>query len=65
MLKALISGLVGAVALNLVHESIRQFSDRAPRVDLLGQQAIAETYEFFDHEPPAKTSFTQWLWLAT
>lgn len=54
MLKALISGFVGALALNLIHETARQFSDAAPRVDLLGQQAIAETYEFFGSEPPAK-----------
>lgn len=54
MLNALISGFVGAVVLNLVHETARQFSDKAPRVDLLGQQAIAETYRYFDTEPPAK-----------
>lgn len=54
MLKALASGLLGAVVLNLVHESVRQFSDQAPRVDLLGQQAIAETYEYFGAKPPAK-----------
>jgi hypothetical protein len=54
MLKALASGLFGAVVLNLVHETVRQFSDQAPRVDLLGQQAIAETYEYFDAEPPEK-----------
>ncbi|HEX8396490.1 MAG TPA: hypothetical protein VF644_03645 [Pyrinomonadaceae bacterium] len=54
MLKALASGLFGAVVLNLVHETVRQFSDQAPRVDLLGQQAIAETYEYFGAEPPAK-----------
>lgn len=54
MLKALASGLFGAVVLNLIHESVRQFSDPAPRVDLLGQQAIAETYKYFGAEPPAK-----------
>ncbi|HEX8195435.1 MAG TPA: hypothetical protein VF571_04430 [Pyrinomonadaceae bacterium] len=54
MLKALASGLFGAVVLNLVHETVRQFSDQAPHVDLLGQQAIAETYEYFGTEPPAK-----------
>ena len=54
MLKALASGLIGAVVLNLVHETARQYSAQAPRVDLLGQQAIAETYEYFGAEPPAK-----------
>lgn len=52
MIKALISGLIGAAILNLTHESVRQFSDRAPRVDLLGQQAIAESYRYFGAEPP-------------
>ena len=46
MLNALISGFAGAAILNLVHETARQFSDKAPRVDLLGQQAITETYKY-------------------
>ena len=54
MLNALISGFAGAAILNLVHETARQFSDRAPRVDLLGQQAITKTYEYFDRNPPGK-----------
>jgi hypothetical protein len=54
MLKALASGLFGAIVLNLVHETARQFSESAPRVDLLGQQAIAQTYERFDEKPPEK-----------
>lgn len=54
MLKALTSGIVGAIVLNLIHETARQFSERAPRVDLLGQQAIAETYKRFGAETPAK-----------
>lgn len=52
MLNALISGFAGAAILNLVHETARQFSDKAPRVDLLGQQAITETYKYFGANPP-------------
>ena len=47
MIKALASGLIGAVVLTVVHETARKVSSEAPRVDLLGEQAIAETLESF------------------
>lgn len=51
-LRALGSGLVGAVALNLLHETARQFIADAPRVDVLGKRAIAAAYDATGHEPP-------------
>ena len=56
MIKALASGLIGAVVLTLVHESARKVSREAPRVDLLGEQAIAETLETFNLESPPEES---------
>jgi hypothetical protein len=44
-LRAMGSGLVGAVALNLLHETARQFIAEAPRVDVLGKRAIAATFD--------------------
>ena len=41
-LNELISGSVGALALNLLHESVRQVVDDAPRMDLLGEQALTK-----------------------
>ncbi|CCG99180.1 hypothetical protein FAES_1170 [Fibrella aestuarina BUZ 2] len=37
---ALLSGLAGAVALNALHETVRQFTPEAPRVDKLGKRGI-------------------------
>lgn len=42
MWKALASGLAGACAVTLMNETIRQFDEEAPRLDLLGMRALAE-----------------------
>jgi len=52
MLKALGSGLVGAFALTLIHETARRFVDDAPRMDVLGMRAIAKTMRAVEVEPP-------------
>jgi hypothetical protein len=51
-LRALGSGLVGALALNLLHETARQFIPDAPRVDVLGKRAIAGAFDAMGQEPP-------------
>ena len=38
---ALVSGLAGATAVSMLHETIRRFNPKAPRMDLLGMQAIS------------------------
>lgn len=52
MLKALGSGLVGAFALTLVHETARRYVDDAPRMDVMGMRAIAKTMQAVDVDPP-------------
>lgn len=52
ILYSLGSGLAGAVALNLLHETVRQFVDEAPRVDILGERAIEKIAEKAGVEPP-------------
>jgi hypothetical protein len=52
MLKALGSGLVGACALTLIHETARRYLDDAPRMDVVGMRAIARTLRAVDVEPP-------------
>ena len=37
---SLLSGLAGAVALNVLHETVRQVEPKAPRVDKLGKRGI-------------------------
>ena len=52
MLKALGSGLVGACALTLIHESARRYIDDAPRMDVVGMRAITKTLRAVDIDPP-------------
>ena len=52
MLKALGSGLVGACALTLIHETARRFVDDAPRMDVLGMRALSKAARAVDVDPP-------------
>jgi hypothetical protein len=52
MLKALGSGLVGACALTLIHETARRFIDDAPRMDVLGMRAISKTMHAVEVDSP-------------
>lgn len=52
LIKALIAGFAGAIALNLLHETVRQFDPEAPRVDLVGEEAITKGMSAMDIEPP-------------
>ena len=47
------SGLAGACALTLLHETVRQFVPNAPRADILGMRAIAKGFRAADEQPPA------------
>ena len=50
----LLSGLAGAAALTLIHESVRRLRPDAPRMDTLGRRAIASGMEAVGMEPPAE-----------
>ena len=52
MLKALGSGLAGAFALTVIHETARRYIEDAPRMDVVGMRAIAKTFRAVDAEPP-------------
>ena len=47
-----LSGLVGACALTLIHETARRTIPNAPRMDVLGMRALAKTLRKADVEPP-------------
>lgn len=51
-LKAIASGFVGACAVTLINETIRQFAEDAPRLDVLGKRAIAFPLMKAGIEPP-------------
>lgn len=38
-------GLAGALALNILHESYKRIDSEAPRVDLVGEEALTKTVE--------------------
>lgn len=46
------SGLAGAVALNILHETVRQFVPQAPRADVLGMRSIVKGYQKAGAQPP-------------
>ena len=49
---ALVSGITGAVALTLTHETIRRYIPQAPRMDVLGMRAIARGLYHLNKRPP-------------
>ena len=45
-----LAGLGGAIALNILHESLKKKGSDMPRVDLLGEEALQKTLQHFDAE---------------
>ena len=52
ILKAILAGFAGAAALNILHETVRRFDADAPRVDLLGEEALTRSMNSLNLEPP-------------
>lgn len=52
VLKAILAGFAGAAALNLLHETVRRFDPDAPRVDLLGEEALTNTLNSLNIKVP-------------
>lgn len=46
----LLAGLGGAIALNVLHESLKKKSKEMPRVDLLGEEVLEKSLDYFDAE---------------
>ena len=51
--RSIASGLAGACVLTLIHETVRRLDPDAPRMDLLGMEAIAKTMNAVGITPPA------------
>lgn len=45
-------GVAGAVALTLIHETLRRLISTAPRMDLMGMEALEKSLEKVDAEVP-------------
>ncbi len=52
IVKSLIAGFAGAAALNILHETVRKFDPEAPRLDLLGEEAIKKSIQALDLPAP-------------
>ena len=52
IVNSLAAGLAGAVALTLVHETVRRNMPDAPRMDVLGERAIAKLVRSVGGVPP-------------
>ncbi len=59
-LSALGGGLAGAVAVSLIHESVRQVVPKAPRMDLLGINAISKGLDKAGLSKPTHDSLYVW-----
>lgn len=49
----LLGGLVGALALNVLHETVRRFDADAPRIELVGEEALSKTIKKAGLQPPS------------
>ena len=62
--KALVSGMAGAVALTIAHETLRRLVPEAPRMDVLGMRAISKTMKKAGAQPPAGSDLRAWAMAA-
>ncbi|MCD8739246.1 hypothetical protein LT679_01420 [Mucilaginibacter roseus] len=51
IIKNLIGGVAGAVALNILHETLKRFDHDAPRVDLVGEEGVNKTIKAAGGQP--------------
>ncbi|OOQ58967.1 hypothetical protein [Mucilaginibacter pedocola] len=49
---SIIGGIAGAVALNILHQAVKEFVHEAPRADLAGEEALSKSLEKLGIEPP-------------
>lgn len=61
--KSIESGIAGAVALTILHETIKRVDSQAPRMDLLGMNAIGKALKAFDKKQPDRNTLFSWALL--
>ncbi|MFC5847957.1 hypothetical protein [Deinococcus petrolearius] len=57
---ALLSGLAGAVAVNLLNEGVRQVLPHAPRIEVIGQRALKDVVGAAGATPPRGRALYRW-----
>ncbi|MDJ1503812.1 hypothetical protein [Xanthocytophaga agilis] len=56
-IKALGSGLAGALSVTLINESVRRFVPNAPRLDLLGSRAVEKSASAMGYSLPSSARY--------
>ena len=54
----ILGGLAGAVVLNIVHQAIAHFDKDAPRIDVIGEEAVTRAFQNADAKPPMGNTLT-------
>ncbi len=57
IVKALTAGLAGAVVLTLTHQVLQKLFKDAPRMDLMGEEALQKTAHHMDVDIPKEKSY--------
>lgn len=52
--------MAGAIALTLIHEGLRRINPKAPRMDLLGMNAISKVLKTAGKKPPSEDKLYGW-----
>lgn len=55
-MSSIIGGIAGAIALNIIHQAVKTFDHDAPRVDLIGEEALSKGLKKLNIEPPTGDS---------
>lgn len=54
------SGIAGSIALTLIHEGLRRIDPKAPRMDLLGMNALSKLIKSTGKNPPREDKLYKW-----
>jgi len=52
LITSFVGGLAGAIALNIIHQTVKAVDHYAPRVDLVGEEALTKGMEAIGLTPP-------------
>ncbi|WP_245557528.1 hypothetical protein [Deinococcus peraridilitoris] len=59
----LVSGVVGALTVTLLNESVRRVVPHAPRMDVIGERALSRTLDAAGLKPPRGKALYRWTML--
>lgn len=62
-LPSLVGGVAGAVAVTVLNEGVRQFLPHAPRMEVIGERALAGSLEAVGMRPPGEPALYRWTLL--